>query len=120
MHTRAAGILLHPTSLPGKFGIGTLGKYAQEFIDYLAECGFTLWQTLPLGPTSFGDSPYASSSAFAGNPLLIDLEDLYGAYHFDPKWLEPPETVTASFPLTPLLTASTVISPPEIVSAFLA
>ena len=95
MHTRAAGILLHPTSLPGKFGIGTLGKYAQEFIDYLAECGFTLWQTLPLGPTSFGDSPYASSSAFAGNPLLIDLEDLYGAYHFDPKWMEPPETVTA-------------------------
>ncbi len=66
-----SGVLLHPTSLPSPYGIGDFGKGAYEFIDYLAEAGQTLWQTLPLGPTGFGDSPYQGFSAFAGQPLLI-------------------------------------------------
>lgn len=71
---RSAGILLHPTSLPGKFGIGDLGPDAFKFIDFLKEAGQTLWQVLPLGPTGYGDSPYQCFSAFAGNPLLISPE----------------------------------------------
>jgi len=73
---RSAGILLHPTSLPGKFGIGDLGNEAYKFIDFLKEAGQTLWQTFPLGPTGYGDSPYQCFSAFAGNPLLISPEKL--------------------------------------------
>lgn len=71
---RSAGILLHPTSLPGKFGIGDLGPNAYHFIDFLKSSGQTLWQTFPLGPTGYGDSPYQCFSAFAGNPLLISPE----------------------------------------------
>jgi len=74
---RSAGILLHPTSLPGKFGIGDLGPNAHMFIDFLKESGQTLWQVFPLGPTGYGDSPYQCFSAFAGNPLLISPELLY-------------------------------------------
>lgn len=73
---RTSGILLHPTSLPGQFGIGTLGKEAYKFVDFLVESGQKLWQVFPLGPTGYGDSPYQCFSAFAGNPLLIDLEKL--------------------------------------------
>lgn len=73
---RSAGILLHPTSLPGKFGIGDLGKDAFKFIDFLEKAGQTLWQVFPLGPTGYGDSPYQCFSAFAGNPLLISPEIL--------------------------------------------
>src|SRR5688572_30403948 len=73
---RASGILLHPTSLPGRFGIGDLGPAAFEFVDLLASGGQRLWQVLPLGPTGYGDSPYQCLSAFAGNPLLISLERL--------------------------------------------
>jgi len=73
---RSAGILLHPTSLPSKFGIGDLGPDAYRFIDFLSEMKQKLWQILPLGPTSFGDSPYQCLSAFAGNPLLISFEKL--------------------------------------------
>ena len=69
--TRACGILLHPTSLPGRFGIGDLGPEAEHFVTYLVETGQTWWQMLPLGPTGFGNSPYQSQSSFAGNPLLI-------------------------------------------------
>lgn len=76
MFTRSAGILLHPTSLPSKFGIGDLGQNAYRFVDFLAETKQKLWQILPLGPTSFGDSPYQCLSAFAGNPLLISFEKL--------------------------------------------
>ncbi len=72
--SRASGILLHPTSLPGRFGIGDLGKEAYNFVDFLAESGQQLWQILPLGPTGFGNSPYLAYSALAGNPLLINLE----------------------------------------------
>lgn len=70
---RASGILLHPTSLPNSLGIGTIGKEAFRFVDWLESANQTLWQILPLGPTGYGDSPYASFSTFAGNPLLIDL-----------------------------------------------
>lgn len=68
---RKCGILLHPTSLPGRYGIGDLGKSAYHFADYLEKAGQSLWQILPLGHTGFGDSPYQSFSAFAGNPLII-------------------------------------------------
>ncbi|MEW6238629.1 MAG: 4-alpha-glucanotransferase [Candidatus Omnitrophota bacterium] len=73
---RSSGILLHPTSLPSQFGIGDLGDGASRFVDFLAAAGQKLWQVLPLGPTGYGDSPYQSFSAFAGNPLLISLEKL--------------------------------------------
>ena len=73
---RSAGILLHPTSLPGKFGIGDLGNDAYRFIDFLVEAGQTLWQVFPLGPTGYGDSPYQCFSAFAGNPLLVSPDKL--------------------------------------------
>ena len=68
---RSAGILLHPTSLPGPFGIGDLGPPAFAWIDALARARQTWWQVLPLGPTGYGDSPYQAFSAFAGNPYLI-------------------------------------------------
>ena len=73
---RSSGILLHPTSLPGRFGIGDLGTEAYRFVDFLKAAGQRLWQVLPLGPTGYGDSPYQCFSAFAGNPLLISLERL--------------------------------------------
>lgn len=73
---RSAGVLLHVTSLPSPYGIGTLGKEAYEFVDFLKEAGQTYWQMLPLGPTGFGNSPYQSLSSYAGNPYLIDLDQL--------------------------------------------
>ncbi len=82
--TRRSGVLLHPTSLPGPDGIGDLGVGAFRFVDWLHQHGQSLWQVLPLGPTSFGDSPYQTLSAFAGNPLLINLEKLVEA-----GWLLP-------------------------------
>ena len=74
--TRSSGILMHPTSFAGTPGIGTLGKAAYEFVDWLESAHQTLWQILPIGPTGYGDSPYASFSTFAGNPLMIDLDRL--------------------------------------------
>ncbi len=76
MFPRSSGILLHPTSLPGRFGIGELGPEAFRFIEFLSRARQSVWQVLPLGPTGYGDSPYQSFSAFAGNPLLISLEAL--------------------------------------------
>jgi len=73
---RSCGVLLHPTSLPGSGGIGSLGDNARLFIDLLAGMGMSWWQVLPLNPTASGNSPYSAFSAFAGNPLLIDLETL--------------------------------------------
>jgi 4-alpha-glucanotransferase len=73
---REGGILLHPTSLPGPFGIGDLGPEAYRFADFLAASGQSLWQVLPLGPTGYGDSPYACYSAFAGNTMLVSPEQL--------------------------------------------
>ena len=74
MSNRKSGILLHITSLPGKEGIGTLGESAFKFVDFLRETKQKLWQILPLGPVGAGNSPYQCYSAFAGNPMLIDLE----------------------------------------------
>lgn len=71
---RTSGVLMHLTSLPGPYGVGTMGKAAREFVDFLARGGQTWWQILPIGPTSYGDSPYQCFSTFAGNPYLIDLE----------------------------------------------
>jgi len=73
---RCSGILLHVTSLPGDHGIGDLGNSAREFVEFLADSGQKIWQVLPLSPTGYGDSPYQCFSAFAGNPLLIDLRAL--------------------------------------------
>ena len=73
---RSSGVLLHATSLPGKFGIGNLGLSARTFIDFLVKSGFGFWQTCPLGPTGYGDSPYQVFSSSAGNPYLIDWDQL--------------------------------------------
>ncbi len=81
---RAGGVLLHPTSLPGKYGIGTLGEAARDFIDFLSKAKQRYWQVLPLGPTGFADSPYQCFSAHAGNPNMIDLDELVTE-----KWLDP-------------------------------
>ena len=74
--SRSSGILLHPTSLPGPYGIGEFGAEARRFADFLHASGQRIWQVLPLGPTGYGDSPYQSFSAFAGNPLLVSVEVL--------------------------------------------
>jgi len=73
---RSGGILFHPTSLPGPYGIGDLGPQAFRFVDWLTSTGCKLWQVLPLGPTGYGDSPYQCFSAFAGNPYLISFDGL--------------------------------------------
>lgn len=88
---RSSGILLHPTSLPGEFGIGDIGPQAWQWIDFLSSTGCALWQVLPLGPTGYGDSPYQCFSAFAGNPYLISPQALlkkeshYGVALLDPN-----------------------------------
>jgi 4-alpha-glucanotransferase len=86
---RGAGVLLHPTSLPSTQGIGTLGDNARAFIDFLKASGFRYWQVCPLGATGFGDSPYQSFSAFAGNPYLIDTAMLCGLGHLSEKDCTP-------------------------------
>src|ERR1700692_3137984 len=73
---RSSGVLLHPTSLPGRYGAGDLGPEAFSFVEFLAEAGQKIWQVLPLNPTGYADSPYQCFSAFAGNPLLISLDRL--------------------------------------------
>ena len=73
---RGAGILMHISSIPSPYGIGSFGKNAYEFVDRLVAARQKYWQVLPLGTTSYGDSPYASFSAFAGNPYFIDLDTL--------------------------------------------
>lgn len=75
-YKRLSGVLLHPTSFPGPYGIGDIGPGARYWIDFLSSSGSTLWQVLPLGPTGYGDSPYQCFSAFAGNPLLISPIEL--------------------------------------------
>lgn len=76
LNKRGCGVLLHPTSLPGPGGIGSLGKDARRFVELLAAMGMSYWQVLPLTPPASGNSPYSSFSAFAGNPLLIDLDQI--------------------------------------------
>ena len=93
---RSSGILLHPTSLPGPFGIGELGEEAHQFLDFLLSSRQHLWQVLPLGPTGYADSPYASFSSFAGNHMLISLRSLAKEGLLDEKALE----YTPAFPAT--------------------
>jgi 4-alpha-glucanotransferase len=119
---RSSGILLHPTSFPGPYGIGDLGPVAYRFIDFLADSGCKLWQVLPLGPTGYGDSPYQCFSAFAGNPYMVspdvlmeqgllsrdDLADMSawdpyrvdfgGIYHWKPGLLDQAFTRFESLP----------------------
>ena len=96
---RSAGILMPLTSLPSPWGVGTLGAEARAFVDFLARAGQTYWQVLPIGPTSYGDSPYQSFSSFAGSPYLIDLDDLCAEGLLKPEeyqgldWGEDPERV---------------------------
>jgi len=87
---RAYGILLHPTSFPGRYPIGNLGDEARRFLDWLERAGAGWWQVLPLGPTGYGDSPYQSFSAFAGNPYLIDPDQL-----IERNWLDEGGSVVA-------------------------
>jgi 4-alpha-glucanotransferase len=87
---RASGVLLHPTSLPGPHGSGDFGASAHHFVDWLVAGGQRLWQVLPLGGIGLGDSPYMSTSAFAGNPLLIDLGDLEARGWLTADELHPP------------------------------
>ena len=94
---RASGVLLHPTSLPSRGGIGDFGPAAYAFADYLASAKQGLWQVLPLGPLGYGNSPYSSTSAFAGSPLLISLERL--AEH---GWIDPSQLAALSGAVEPV------------------
>jgi len=94
-YKRSAGILLHPTSLPGRYGVGDIGPEARKWVDFLESTGCTLWQMLPLGPTGYGDSPYQCFSTFAGNPLLISPDDLLTEGLLDPDDI----IETAPFPI---------------------
>ena len=85
---RSSGILMSVSSLPSKYGIGTMGAAAYEYVDFLKAAGQRYWQVLPLGPTGYGDSPYAASSSFAGNPYFIDLEELIGRGLLDREEVE--------------------------------
>ena len=76
MVMRSSGVLLHISSLPSPYGVGTMGKDAYRFVDFLKKAGQSYWQILPICPTGFGDSPYQSFSSFAGNPYFIDLDML--------------------------------------------
>jgi len=89
--SRASGVLMHIASLPGLYGIGTLGQPARDFVDFLHEAGQTYWQILPVGPTGYGDSPYQSFSSFAGNFLFIDPVLLWEAGYITPAELEAAE-----------------------------
>ena len=92
---RACGILMPVFSLPGPFGIGTLGKEAFAFVDFLAGAKQTYWQILPIGPTGYGDSPYQSFSAFAGNPYFIDYRLLVEQGFLTQAELPAPQPVGA-------------------------
>lgn len=89
---RRAGLLLHPTSLPGRYGVGDLGPVASAFLAWAADAGQSVWQVLPLGPTGMGDSPYGCLSAFAGNPLLVSPERLAEEGLLAPEDLESGES----------------------------
>jgi len=89
LSSRSSGVLLHPTSLPGAQGVGTLDGAAVRFLDFLKAAGMSWWQICPLGPTGYGDSPYQCFSAFAGNPYLIDLRDLVSRKLLTADEIEP-------------------------------
>lgn len=110
LNKRAAGVLLHPSSLPGGYGIGCLGQSARNWIDFLSDAGFSYWQMCPVGPTGFGDSPYQVFSSSAGNPYFIDWEplislgyirneDLNSINHFAPDQVDYGSLWKTFFPL---------------------
>jgi len=92
LHKRAAGVLLHTTSLPGPHGIGDFGPAAFRFVDWLVAAGQSIWQLLPTAPIGPGNSPYQSVSAFAGSPLMVALEPLVAK-----GWIAPPELPAGGF-----------------------
>ena len=96
MIQRSCGILMHITALPSPYGIGTFGKEAERFADWLKAAGQTYWQVLPIGPTGYGDSPYQPFSSFAGNPLMIDLDELV-----ENGWLTREQCMAADFGADP-------------------
>ena len=107
---RESGILLHISSLPTKYGIGTLGREAYEMIDFLKAAGQSYWQILPIGPTSYGDSPYQSCSVYAGNPYFVDLdtlieEGLLTEEDLDDCWWGEPGRVPVSLPGLPWISS---------------
>ncbi|MGL5793029.1 MAG: 4-alpha-glucanotransferase, partial [Waterburya sp.] len=110
LDVRASGILLHPTSLPSRFGIGDLGENAYQFVDFLANSDQQIWQILPVGPTGFGNSPDLSYSALAGNPLLISPtllqkqgllteEELAQIPEFPLDWVDFERVIATKIPL---------------------
>ncbi len=94
--SRVSGLLLHPTSLPGRYGIGDLGPAAHAFVDFLEAAGQRVWQVLPLGPTGYGDSPYQCFSAMAGNPMLVSPERLAAEGWLETDELAPLESLPAA------------------------
>ena len=96
---RKSGILLHIASLPNEYGIGTMGREAYDFVDYLKKAGQSIWQILPLSQTSYGDSPYQSFSIYAGNPYFISLDALCEegllekSEYADVEWREDPRYI---------------------------
>ena len=97
---RQSGVLMHMTSLPSPGGVGTLGKEAYAFADFMEKAGLRVWQMLPIGPTGYGESPYQSGSTHAGNPMLIDLELLREEGLLDAELPDPASDPTAwTFPM---------------------
>ena len=105
---RSAGVLTPVTSLPSAHGIGTLGQTAYDFIDFLAAANQSWWQILPVGPTSYGDSPYSGYSTFAGNPNFVDLDLLVADGLLDPADLEDRKStrLNSSHPTTSRMPSS--------------
>lgn len=100
---RAGGILLHPTSLPGDYGIGDIGTNAYKFVDFLKKNNFRVWQILPLGPTGYGNSPYQCFSAFAGNPYLISIEQITKDYKVSDNIQKPDVRNPAKIDYEPII-----------------
>ena len=129
---RRAGILLHLSSLPSPYGIGTLGQEARDLADFLQAAGQRVWQLLPIGPTGYGDSPYQPRSAFAGNPYLIDLptleaDGLLSAQEYrDTDWESAPGDICYGalyqkrLPLLDKAARRLLTAPPENYAAFCA
>ena len=110
LFSRSSGVLLHITSLPSPYGIGDLGPAAYTFADHLAEAGQSIWQVLPIVPVGYGESPYASPSTFAGNPLLISPDLLVEQGALDAAWTHERQRSTDG----PIAFAETIAAKREI------